>query len=141
MRNNRKNERGFTLIELLIVMVILGLLAALVVPRYLGQVEKSKQKDAKIQISLFETAIEIYKLEVGKFPTQEQGLEALRVKPGGVEKWDGPYLKKKLPLDPWGNPYIYKFPGDHEDYDIISYGADGNPGGELDVVSWKDIGE
>ncbi len=144
MRNNKKKERGFTLIELLIVMVILGLLAAIVVPKYSNQAGKAKLKDAKVQISLLETAIEVYKLEVGKFPTQEQGLEALRVKPGGEKKWDGPYLKKKVPLDPWGNPYIYKFPGDHEDYDIISYGADGNPGGEgknVDVVSWKNIGE
>ncbi|MCP4350322.1 MAG: type II secretion system major pseudopilin GspG [Desulfobacterales bacterium] len=141
MRNNRKKERGFTLIELLIVMVILGLLAAIVVPQYGKQAEKSKLKDAKIQITLLETAIEVYRLEVGKFPTQDQGLDALRVKPGGEEKWDGPYLKKKVPNDPWGNPYVYKFPGDHEDYDIISYGADGNPGGEMDIASWKNIGE
>ena len=144
MKIKSKKEQGFTLIELLIVMIILGLLAALVGPRMFGKVGSSKQKSAKAQISLFETAIDTYRLEVGKFPTTEQGLQALRVCPDGVIKWDGPYLPKDVPLDPWGNPYTYKYPGEHGDYEIVSYGADGRAGGEsedTDIVSWKNIGE
>ena len=132
-------EKGFTLIEVLIVMVILGLLAALVGPRMFGKTGKAKQKAAKSQITLFETAIDAYRLDVGKFPPD---LNALRQKPDGVDKWDGPYLPKEIPLDPWGNPYEYKVPGENSDYDIISYGADGRAGGEKedqDIVSWKDI--
>jgi len=141
MERSRKNQ-GFTLIELLIVMVILGLLAALVGPRMFGKVGKSKQKAAKAQISLFETTLDTYRLDVGKYPNAEQGLEALRVKPDGEEKWDGPYLSKDVPLDPWGNPYVYESPSDHGDYEIMSLGADGSPGGDgedADIVSWKDI--
>ena len=145
MKRKTKIEEGFTLIELLIVMVILGLLAALVGPRLFGHEGKSRQKTAKLQISNFETAIDTYRLDIGKFPTTEQGLKALRTAPPGLEKkWDGPYLPKNIPLDPWGNPYEYKCPSDHGDYEIISYGADGNPGGEkldTDIVSWKNIGE
>lgn len=142
MERDKKRERGFTLIEMLIVMVILGLLAALVGPRMFGKVGKSKQRAAKAQITLFETALDTYRLDVGKYPTTEQGLEALRVKPGDTERWDGPYLPKEVPKDPWGNPYEYRSPGEQGDFDIISYGADGSPGGEgedADVVSWKDI--
>ena len=138
-----RDQGGFTLIELLIVMVILGLLASLVGPRMFGKIGKSKQKAAKAQISLFETAFDTYRLDVGEYPTAEQGLASLRVKPSDVEEWDGPYLPKDVPLDPWGHPYMYKFPGEHGDYDIISYGADGSPEGEgkdEDIVSWKDIG-
>jgi general secretion pathway protein G len=144
MKEKSKKEQGFTLIELLIVMIILGLLAALVGPRMFGKVGSSKQKSAKAQISLFETAIDTYRLEVGKFPTTEQGLQALRVCPDGVTKWDGPYLPKDIPLDPWGNPYTYKYPGEHGDYEIVSHGAGGRAGGEgedTDIVSWKNIGE
>ena len=138
-----RKQQGFTLIELLIVMVILGLLAALVGPRMFGKVGKSRQKAANSQISLFETALDIYRLDIGKYPTTEQGLQALRVKPDDVEKWDGPYLPKDVPLDPWGNRYVYESPGEHGDCDIISLGADGDPGGEgedTDIVSWKGIG-
>jgi general secretion pathway protein G len=138
-----RKQQGFTLIELLIVMVILGILAALVGPRMFGKVGKSRQKAAKAQISLFETAMDTYRLDVGKYPTTDQGLEALRVKPDGVEKWDGPYLPKDVPVDPWGNRYVYESPGEHGDYDLISLGADGDFGGEgedEDIVSWKDIG-
>lgn len=137
-----RSEKGFTLIEMLIVMVILGLLAALVGPRMFGKVGASKQKSAKAQISMFETALDTYRLDVGRFPTTEQGLESLRIKPDGVENWDGPYLPKEVPLDPWGRPYEYRSPGEHGDYDILSYGLDGNPGGEdedADIVSWKNL--
>jgi general secretion pathway protein G len=144
MERYRKREKGFTLIELLIVMVILGLLAALVGPRMFGKVGKSRQKAAKAQITLLETALDTYKLDTSKYPTSSQGLEALRTQPSGVERWDGPYLPKDVPKDPWGHPYEYRCPGEHGDYDIISYGADGSPGGEgedMDIVSWQDVGE
>ncbi len=137
-----RDRKGFTLIELLIVMVILGLLAAMVGPRMFGKVGKSKQKAAKAQISLFETALDTYRLDVGKYPTTQQGLQALRVKPEGAEKWDGPYLPKDIPLDPWGNAYVYEAPGKHGEYDILSLGADKSPGGEgddMDIKSWENI--
>jgi len=137
----RRGANGFTLIELLIVIVIIGLLAALVGPRMFGKVGKSRQKAAKAQITLFETALDTYRLDTSRYPTTDMGLSALRSKPDGVERWDGPYLSKELPVDPWGNVYDYKSPGDHGEFDIISFGADGNPGGQdedADVVSWKD---
>ena len=143
MRTRKQRDHGFTLIEMLIVMVILGLLAALVGPRMFGKVGKSRQKAAKAQISLLETTLDTYKLDTGKYPTTEQGLHALRVKPDGVERWDGPYLPKEIPLDPWGHVYDYRSPGEHGDYDITSYGADGASGGQdedEDIVNWKDIG-
>ena len=143
LKNKRiGDQKGFTLIELLIVMIILGLLAALVAPRMFGKVGTSKQKAAKAQITLFETALDTYRLDVGQFPTTDQGLEALRKKPAEADNWDGPYLPKEIPKDPWGNPYQYRYPGEHSDYDIISYGADGQPGGDeedADVVSWKSL--
>ena len=143
-KRNRRKEKGFTLIELLIVMIILGLLAALVGPRMFGKVGKSKQRAAKAQISLFETALDTYRLDAGKYPATEDGLQALREQPDDVKNWDGPYLPKNVPLDPWGNPYVYECPGGHGDFDIISLGADGNQDGEdedMDIVSWKNIGE
>jgi len=142
METRKRRDRGFTLIEMLIVMVILGLLAALVGPRMFGKVGKSRQKAAKAQIALFETALDTYRLDTSRYPTTDQGLQALRVKPSGVERWDGPYLPKEVPLDPWGHRYVYRSPGEHGDFDIISLGADGGEGGEgedEDVVSWKDI--
>jgi len=142
METRKRRDRGFTLIEMLIVMVILGLLAALVGPRMFGKVGKSRQKAAKAQIALFETALDTYRLDTSRYPTTDQGLQALRVKPSGVERWDGPYLPKEVPLDPWGHRYVYRSPGEHGDIDIISLGADGAEGGEgedEDVVSWKDI--
>ena len=144
MKRSRREEKGFTLIELLIVMVILGLLAALVGPRMFGKVGGSRQKAAKAQISLFETALDTYKLDTSIYPTTSQGLEALRTQPSGVERWDGPYLPKNIPLDPWGHRYEYRYPGEHGDYDIISYGADGTSGGDgenMDIVSWRGIEE
>ena len=140
----RKKQKGFTLIEVLIVMVILGLLAALVGPRMFGKVGKSKQKAAKSQIALLETSLDTYRLDMGKYPAGDEGLQVLREKPEDSENWDGPYLAKEVPLDPWGNAYVYVCPGEHGDYDIISLGADKNPGGEgedMDIVSWKNIGK
>jgi general secretion pathway protein G len=140
-----RSQRGFTLIELLVVFVILGLLAALVGPRLIGQTGPAKLKAAKAQIEMFGTALDTFRLDVGRYPTSEEGLKALREKPSGVETtWEGPYLKKEIPDDPWKKPYIYKAPGEHGDYDLVSYGADGSEGGEgenQDVVSWKDLGK
>ncbi len=142
MQKQKKGDiRGFTLMELLIVMVILGLLAALVGPRLFGKVGKAKIKAAKAQITLLETALDEFRLDVGRYPTTEEGLKALVEKPTDAPGWDGPYLKKnKVPLDPWGHPYHYKCPGDHGDYDLYSLGRDGEPGGQgedADVTSWE----
>jgi general secretion pathway protein G len=134
------NNKGFTLIELLVVMIIIGLLAALVGPRFIRQEEKAKVKAAKAQIELLSTALDTFRLDVGRYPTSQEGLEALRTQPGGVERWDGPYLKKEVPTDPWGKPYVYKSPGDHNPFDILSYGADGTAGGDgdnRDITSWE----
>ncbi len=132
---------GFTLIELLIVMVIIGLLAAFIVPKLTRKVGKAKQTTAKAQIEFISTAIDIYRLDTGKYPSMDTGLQSLNTKPGDVQNWDGPYMKKnKIPKDPWGADYIYKHPGTHGDYDIVSYGADGSEGGSddnKDLVSWE----
>jgi general secretion pathway protein G len=138
----RKRERGFTLVEILVVVIIIGLLAALVGPKLFGKVATAKLKTAKAQIELFGTAFDALRLDVGRYPTSEEGLKALREKPSGMEAWKGPYLPKEIPNDPWGKPYIYKSPGEHGDYDLMSYGLDGAPGGDgenEDVVSWRDV--
>jgi general secretion pathway protein G len=135
-------EKGFTLIEILVVVIIIGLLAALVGPRLFGKVGVAKQKAAKAQIELFGTALDAYRLDVGRYPSGEEGLKALREKPAGADDWKGPYLPKEIPLDPWGKPYIYKSPGEHGEYDLMSFGLDHAEGGEgenQDIVSWKDI--
>lgn len=135
-----RRQRGFTLIELLVVLAILAMLAAIVVPRVFRNLDKAKVNTAKTQIAAFESAISAYRLDVGSFPTTDQGLQALRTQPGGVENWDGPYLPKDIPPDPWGHPYVYRCPSEHGDYEIISYGADGREGGDgvnKDILSWK----
>lgn len=143
VRTVRRNQAGFTLIELLVVIIIIGLLAALVGPKLFGRVGKSKQAAAQAQIELFGAALDNFRLDVGRYPTSEEGFKALLINPGGITNWDGPYLKKQeVPLDPWSHPYLYKSPGEHGDYDIISYGGDGVAGGDgenQDVVSWKGI--
>lgn len=137
--NFRFRYNGFTLLELLVVMVIIGLLAAYVGPRYFSQIGKSEIKVVRAQMVAFEQAIDQYKLDTGHFPSFEQGLTVLEIKPENEKRWDGPYLKKKLPLDPWGNSYAYRSPGEHGDYDILSYGNDGRSGGDgeaADIGNW-----
>ena len=121
--------RGFTLIELLVVVVIIGLLAGFVAPRYFGQVGKSEVNVARAQIDALEKALDQYRLDTGRYPTQEQGLKVLVERPANESKWAGPYLRKEVPLDPWGKPYLYKIPGEKGEFDLLSYGKDGQPGG------------
>lgn len=140
----QKRPLGFTMVELLVVLVIVGLLAALVGPQLYKRINPAKQSVAKTQIENFVAALDTYFVDTGAFPSEEVGLEALRTKPSGVRNWLGPYLKKEIPKDPWGNPYIYQFPGNNGPYDILSYGKDGALGGDdenLDIVSWADIQE
>jgi general secretion pathway protein G len=120
---------GFTLIELLVVVVIIGLLAGFVAPRYFSQVGKSEVSVAKAQIDALEKALDTYRLDVGHYPSSELGLKALVDRPASEPKWSGPYLRKEVPLDPWGKPYVYRVPGEKGDFDLVSYGKDGQPGG------------
>lgn len=121
---------GFTLLELLVVVVIIGLLASFVAPRYFGQVGKSEVTTAKAQIDALGTALDQYRLDTGRFPSTELGLNALVQKPADETKWNGPYLRKSVPLDPWGKSYVYRVPGEKGvDYDLVSLGKDGQPGG------------
>ena len=122
-------ERGFTLLELLVVIVIIGLLAAYVGPKYFAQLGKSEVTVAKNQIQALDRALDTFRLDVGRFPSNEEGLAALNTKPTNIDNWNGPYLKKDIPLDPWGHPYVYKTPGSRGDFEILSYGKDGQPGG------------
>ncbi len=137
-RSNSR-EAGFTLMELLVVLAILGLLMSLVGPQVLNQLGGAKTKTAAIQIKDLEQALEMYKLDVGRFPSTEEGLSALVNKPAGSTGWNGPYLKSKVPQDPWKRDYLYKYPGDRSEVDIYSYGQNGQPGGEgedADVGNW-----
>jgi len=138
-RIKASDERGFTLIELLVVLVILGLLAALVGPNIFKNLGKGQQGAAKAQIELLGQALDQFRLDVGRYPSTQEGLNALVTNPG-IDNWQGPYLKKGLPNDPWGRPYHYQSPGSHGEYDLVSYGKDGSPGGEgedKDITSWE----
>lgn len=136
----REGEAGFTLIELLVVMVILVLLAGLVAPRVMGYLGGSRTKTAKVQIESLTTSLELFKLDVGRYPREGEGLAVLVARPGNVANWNGPYLQKdKVPADPWGNAYQYRFPGRGGRFEIWSLGADGQEGGtgeDQDVASW-----
>ena len=126
---HRWPARGFTLLELLVVMVIIGMLASFVAPRYFAQVGKSKAKSARAQIVALEQALDQFRLDVGRYPSAEEGLAALDQAPSADQSWAGPYLKKPVPLDPWGKPYVYVIPGVRGDVDITSLGRDGRTGG------------
>ncbi len=125
------NSKGFTILEIIAVIVIIGLLWALVATNFIGKVDKARQVDAQVQIGMLGQALDLYRLETGKYPSNEEGLITIQS-----------YLKRELPKDPWGNDFRYKYPGDHGDYDLVSYGADNAEGGEdndLDIVSWKNF--
>lgn len=131
---------GFTLLELLVVVAIIGMLVGYVGPRYFKQIGKSQVTVVRDQFHAFGQALDHYRLDTGHYPGTEQGLAALMTKPANEPKWNGPYLQKEPPLDPWSNPYVYRSPGDHGEYDLISLGQDGAPGGTgeaADLGSWE----
>mgnify|MGYP002351514249 FL=1 len=142
-RNRRLGARGFTLIELLVVLLILGMIAGIAGPQVMNYLGESKSKAAKLQIEEFGNTLDLFKIDVGRYPDSQEGLQALVQAPTGQggDRWHGPYLKKKaVPKDPWGNDYLYVFPGKHGPYDIVALGADGREGGEgenKDVASWE----
>jgi general secretion pathway protein G len=135
-----KNSKGFTLIEMLVVLSIIALLVSLVGPALFKHLSPAKQSVARAQMDIFMSSLDAFYMDAGRFPTNAEGLEALRTKPAAVNKWQGPYLKKDLPKDPWGNPYIYKNPGRNGGFEIVSLGADGAEGGSdenSDINSWE----
>lgn len=135
----RRVQGGFTLLELLVVLVIIGLLAGYVGPKYFSQIGKSEVKATRAQLDALGKALDQYRLDTGYYPSTEQGLAALVERPANAAKWDGPYLSKSVPPDPWGNPYVFTMPGEHGDYDLLSYGKDGVPGGEgeaAEITNW-----
>lgn len=139
-RSKRRNNQGFTLIELLVVLVILGLLAGLVGPRVMKYLGSANTDTAKVQLEQLGSALEMYRIDVGRYPSSSEGLQSLVQAPSGGGRWNGPYLRKQdIPKDPWGNEYQYRFPGEHGDFDLYSLGADNAQGGEgenQDIVSW-----
>ncbi len=133
----RRSEKGFSLIELIVVLVILGLLAAVVAPNIYNKLAKGKDQIAKIQIKEIEGALQLFLFDMGRYPTTGEGLDSLVRSPGSIDSWKGPYLAKEVPKDPWGRTYVYRCPGTHGDYDLFSNGADGAEGGDDDICSWK----
>lgn len=142
-RNSVKSpykQQGFTLLELLVVLVVLGLLAGIVAPKYFGQLGRSEIKVARAQIEGLSKALDLYRLDVGRYPSTEQGLNSLVIAPNNEPKWGGPYLQKSVPQDPWSLDYIYRSPGEYGDYDLLSLGKDSQPGGDgdnTDITSWQ----
>lgn len=135
-----RRSGGFTLLELLVVMVIIGLLAAYVAPRYFSQVGRSEVRSAQAQIAALRNALDAYRLDMGSYPSTELGLAALSARPQNAARWNGPYLQRAVPPDPWGRPYQYRSPGEHGEYDLLSLGKDGQPGGSdeaADITSWQ----
>lgn len=137
-RIHRSTHSGFTLIELLLVLVILGILAAIVVPKFSGRTEEAKQTAAKTQISTFGTALDSFEVDNGYYPKGKNGLQDLITQPRDAQSWKGPYLKSEIPMDPWGRPYVYESPGKNNpsSYDLMSMGPDGRVGGDDDVTNW-----
>jgi len=140
LRERPDREGGYTLLELLVVLAIIALLVGFVAPKMIGYLGKAKSDAAKVQLHNVATALDLYRLDVGEYPAEPQGLRALLQNPGGIKGWSGPYLQKATGiLDPWGEPFVYKRPGEHGEYDLLSYGADKQPGGDgddADVTSW-----
>ena len=135
---NRRNEAGFTLLELLVVVLIIGLLASYVGPKYFSQIGKSEATAAKAQVEAYAKAVDNFRLDMGRFPTTEEGLAALTARPADGDKWNGPYLRKDVVPDPWGHAYLYRAPGTKSEFEILSYGRDGQPGGtglDADITS------
>lgn len=141
MNSNSSRHAGFTLLELLVVIAIIGLLASLVGPRLFGQISKSERETARAQIDSMTKALDAYRIDMGAYPSVQQGLSALVTKPNAdAQKWRGPYMQKAIPLDPWGRPYQYQGPGEGRDYSLLSFGKDGRTGGDgddEDILNWK----
>ncbi len=135
-----RRDQGFTLVELMLVVIIIGVLVAMVAPRLTGRSRQAKEAAAQADITAhLSAALDMFELDNGRFPTTAEGMDALRTAPAGVRRWKGPYLKRPIPMDAWGRPYIYRSPGQHnrEDYDLFSYGPDGVEGNEDDITNWK----